>query len=202
MIHSIHINEWLQVLVLVCLPLVFLLSAVIILLRRGRGKVVVFPGFSVTISIVGRNEAYVTYQGNSTQLEFSTEIGRGKKMFSSRVALEVPKEVPDEDVREIVPQLALALAKLHYEYLVFRKREFQTIPDAERESAIAELRQMGCEIKEPVGHGQVQHAVVNDWRGFSAEQTQGRIARLQDLLGKAREVRQSIEVLASSDAGP
>jgi hypothetical protein len=199
MIDSIRTNEWLQILVFVCLPLVFLLIAVIILLSRGRRKTVAFSGFSVTISSVGREEAYIVYRSNERQLEFAAEIGRGKRFFISRISVRVPKEMPDEDVREVIPNLTLALAKLHYEYFVFRKGELQKISEAEQEAAIAELRQMGCEIKEIIGQGEVQRAVVANWPRFPGEQVKTMMPKVQDLMSKARGVRENIEVLARSD---
>ncbi len=199
MMDDIRTNEWLQMLVFVCLPLVFLLIAVIIFLSRGRRKTVSFPGFSVNISTLGREEAYVIYRSNDRQLEFAAQIGSGKRFFTPRISVRVPKEMPDGDVREVIPNLALALAKLHYEYFVFRKDEPQTIPEAEREAAIAELREMGCEIKEMIGQGPMQRAVVNNWPRFSEEQVKTAIPRVQDLTNQARGVRESIEVLARSD---
>ena len=179
--------------------LLAVLFVVIVLLYRRRRSSARFPDFSVTISKVGREEAYVTYCGNNRQIEFSAEIRRGRQLFTPRIFVQVPKDMPDEDVRNIIPNLASGLAKLRYEYLVFRKGEPQTIPEEERQAAIAELRRMGCEIKEPVDQGKVQRAVMNTWPHSPAELDKAMISKVQGLMSKARGVRESIEVLTRSD---
>jgi hypothetical protein len=193
-------DEALRVLIFVCVPLVILLAVAITLLSRGRKKKAAFPRFSVSISSVGRQEAYVIYRRADRELEFAAEIGRGKRFFTPRISVQIPRELPHEDVREILPNLAMALGRLHYEYVLFRKGERQTIPAEEREAAIAELRRMGCEVKEPIGPAGVQRATIDDWQSLSGKPDQMKLDEVRRLMRVAAGVRENIEILMSSEA--
>ena len=147
------------------------------------------------IRSVGREEAYIIYSAENKKLEFRAEIGRKRSIY-----IETPRELPNEELRNIVPSLAEGLAKLRYQYLIFRKREPQIISEDERNNAIAQLRHMGIEIEETVSHSQVQRAVVHNWPHSSTEQAKAMMSKVQDLMSKARGVREGIEILARSDS--
>ena len=99
----------------------------------------------------------------------------------------------------IVPNLALGLKKLRYQYLIYRPGALRKIPEEERD-AIAELRQMGVEMKKSQGDEKIQRAVVRNWRRISGDQSEDVVLRLLSLMSKARGIRESIEVLARSDS--
>jgi hypothetical protein len=191
-------DESTRVLVFVCGPLLLLLFAVIALLIRGSRNVAKFPTFSVTISKVGHQEAYVYYCLNGRKTEFQAEISRGKSFFVPRISVRVAEDVPEHEVFKIVSNLALGLSKLHYEYLIYRKREQLRVSEEERNAAIAELRQMGFKIKESGAPGQVVRAVSHDWRRKSSKEAKATLSQVQDLMAKATGLRESIEVLARS----
>ena len=50
------------------------------------------------------------------------------------------------------------------------------IPEEERDAAIAELRQMGVEMKKSQGDEKIQRAVVRNWRRISGDQQHGHVA--------------------------
>src|SRR5207247_8409543 len=96
--------------------------------------------------------------------------------------------------------LAVGLKKLRYQYLIYRPGALRKIPEEERDAAIAELRQMGVEMKKSQGDEKIQRAVVRNWRRISGDQSEDVVLRLLSLMSKARGIRESIEVLARSDS--
>lgn len=115
-----HWDESIWVLVLVCGPLLAFLIAVIALLARGRRDAIRFTDFSLTISRVGRNEAYVSYRAGDVKTEFPAAIGRGRSFFRPSISVVIPAEVSPGDIDRIVSHLAAALASLRYEYRIYR----------------------------------------------------------------------------------
>src|SRR6266496_2584651 len=87
-----------------------------------------------------------------------------------------------------------------YQYLIYRPGALRKIPEEERDAAIAELRQMGVEMKKSQGDEKIQRAVVRNWRRISGDQSEDVVLRLLSLMSKARGIRESIEVLARSDS--
>lgn len=200
MINRFPADETFQVLAFVCVPLLLLLGVFVAILVRGSRTTARFPAFSVAVSKVGRTEAYVTYRAENTVIEFCAEVGTGKKFFARRISIRIPEEMANEKLCNIVPNLTHGLAKLHYQYLIYRRTGSQTIPEEERDAAILELRQMGFELTGPAGNGRIQRAVSNDWRRASGAEAQAKLSKVQELMHKARGAREKIEVLASSDA--
>jgi len=109
-----------------------------------------------------------------------------------QICVRVPKEPPDEDVGNIVPNLALGLKKLRYQYLIYRPGALRKIPEEERDAAIAELRQMGVEMKKSQGDEKIQRAVVRNWRRISGDQSED-VPRLLGLMSKARRIREVLK---------
>jgi len=100
-----------------------LLIAVIALLARGRWRTAQFADFSLTILQVGRNEAYVQYRSNDKQTELPASIGRGRTFFRSAISIGIPTEVAPEDLPKIISDVVFGLAKLRYEYRIYRNSE-------------------------------------------------------------------------------
>ena len=75
MIDGIRTDESIQVLVFVCVPLLLVLVAIVVLLTRGPRYTAKFPTFSVTITKIGREEAYVMYRDRNKDVEFAAQIG-------------------------------------------------------------------------------------------------------------------------------
>jgi hypothetical protein len=81
---------------------------------------VAFPTFSLAIESVSREDAYLYYQVGDKKTEFYAAIGNGKTFFRTSVVTTIPKEITDEEATKIAGDLALGLAKLGYEYAVYR----------------------------------------------------------------------------------
>lgn len=138
------------------------------------------------------------YRGDQNVLEFTSEFRKGKKFFKPGIVVMVPVEMPNEDLRVIVSNIEQGLAKLHYDYLIFRKTGLQPIPGETCEAAVAELRRMGIDFKISID-GQVSRSVIrqinNSWDG----QASATISKVQALMRQAASPGNNIEVLACSD---
>jgi hypothetical protein len=186
-------DESIQVLVFVCLPLLGLLVFIVVsMVRSHRPSVANFPTFSVTINSVSWHQAYVLYREGDRLVEFDTYVSRNRMICTA------PKNLPQEELQHLLPNLTQGLGKLRRSYVICRRREPQVIPAEEQNAAIAELRQMGAELQAPVGQGQVQRAVIHDWHA-SGTAAQGKILKVQELMQTAPGVREKVEVVAQSD---
>jgi hypothetical protein len=199
-IAGLIVDESTQVLVFVCVPLTLLLVLLIILMRRYSHRSVRFPNYSVAISKVGQTAAYVVYRSDIGVMEFVSEVRKGKKFFKSVIYVMVPTELSEAISRKIVPNLALGLDKLHYDYFIFRKTASQPIPAAERDAAVAKLRRMGVEIQQPIASGEISRAVIKNMSNRRGGQASATISRVQALMMQAAAARDDIEVLACSDS--
>lgn len=95
MLNSPSANESIRILVFVCGPLLILLIAIIVLLIRGSRRTAMFSTFSVNISRVGHEDAYIVYREKDKRLEFYAGPGRRKL-----VCLQAPKELGVEEIRK------------------------------------------------------------------------------------------------------
>jgi len=151
MLGWINLSDELVQILLLCVPLSGLLVFLIVLLIRGRiPSVATSATFSVTINSVGWQEAYVVYREGQNRVGFAAQIDR-----KGGICAETPKELSDEELRNILPNLVQGLGELRNQYLVYRKRKPQPIPADEHDAAIAQLRRMGVELHEPTGKGRV-----------------------------------------------
>jgi len=119
----------------------------------------------------------------------------------NRLELLVPKETPEEVICQVVPRLALGLAKLRYDYTVYRFGEPQPVPDEERTAAVKTFREMGIEISEMFENGiKIKKAPTPYWRRIVGSHKQATGAEWLRLLSVARGTRVHAEVLAESDS--
>jgi hypothetical protein len=121
MLNQIRSDESLQVLVFVVLPLLLLLiGAIFLWVRNTPPSAAKFPTFSVSLSRVGREDAYIVYRDNDRRLEFHVGPGERKQVL----CLAVPTELSDQIINELVPNLARGLAKLGFQkYKILKKGE-------------------------------------------------------------------------------
>ena len=118
-----HLGESIWVLLLVCIPLLALLIVLIILRGRGSRRTARFADFSLTISTIGREEAYVKYVSSKKQTEFPASIGRGRSFFRPLIVVTMPAELTQEDFDKVASDVALGLGFLRYEYRIYRNNE-------------------------------------------------------------------------------
>src|SRR5689334_14230143 len=123
MISHFHLDESVWVLLLVCIPLLALLIVLIVLRARCSRRTARFADFSVTISTVSREEAYVKYVSSRKQTEFPPSIGRGRSFFRPLIVVTMPAELTQEDFGKVVSDVALGLGFLRYEYRIYRNNE-------------------------------------------------------------------------------
>ena len=103
-------DESIQVLLFVVAPLLCLLIVGIIVWIRSRPPATAqFPTFSVSISRVSREDAYIVYKDREWQVDFYAGPCDRTKAF-----LLVPSELSDEDFRKLVPNLDMGLRKLGF----------------------------------------------------------------------------------------
>jgi hypothetical protein len=199
LIERIRTDESLQVLFLIVLPLVLMLLGIAIRLAlKPPSTLAIFPTFSVKIELLGRDsfgqkEGFIIFRDETREVAFVAEIPRNGPVY-----VKTPERLSEGDLLRLVPKVAQGLEKLRYKYVIYRKREPQPINDDEREAAIAELREMGFAIENPLGQGQVQKAVTQGWQRASGKEAMARLSRVQSLMNKARGFRENIEVLARS----
>jgi hypothetical protein len=131
MVNQIRSDESLQVLVFVVLPLFLLLISVIFLwVRYEPPSTAKFPTFSVSLSRVGREDAYIVYRDSERRLEFYVGAGQRKQLLW----LAVPDELSDEVFNELVPNLARGMAKLGFQkYKILRKGQTEAIASSPQE---------------------------------------------------------------------
>lgn len=125
MISQIRSDESLQVLVFVVLPLLLLLAAaVFIRIRYTQPSAAKFSTFSVSLSVVGREDAYIVYRDRDRRLELYAGSGERKRVL----CLAMPKELADRDIQVVAQNLALALVKLGFQkYKITKQGETEII---------------------------------------------------------------------------
>jgi hypothetical protein len=110
MLNRIHTDESVQVLVFVVLPLLCLFVVGIILWFRSRPATTArFPTFSVSISRVSHEDAYIVYKDQEWQVDFYAGPCDRKK-----ACLLAPRELSEENLRKLVPNLDVGLRKLGF----------------------------------------------------------------------------------------
>lgn len=119
MTSNFHLDESIWILLLVCVPLLTLLIVLIVLLAKSSRHTARFSDFSVTISTISREEAYVKYVSGTKQAEFRASIGRGRSFFRPLIVVTVPAELTQEDLGKVASDVALALSLLRYDYRIY-----------------------------------------------------------------------------------
>ncbi len=113
-------SESIQVLIFVVGPLLLLLAVIIFALVRSNKRLTAkFPDFSVNFSRVGREDAYIVYRDRNKHLEFYVfYVGPDK---GKDIHLQAPKNMRDEDIRDITPRLAQGLTRLGFDHYSIRR---------------------------------------------------------------------------------
>ncbi|MFY9732796.1 MAG: hypothetical protein WB723_00715 [Candidatus Acidiferrales bacterium] len=125
-------NESIRVLIFVVGPLLLLVAVMIFALVRSSKRLTAkFPGFSVNFSRVGREDAYIVYRDKNRHFEFYVfHVGPAK---GKDVHLQAPKNVRDEDIRDIASRLAEGLTRLGFsQYSIRREGEARVIASSDQ----------------------------------------------------------------------
>jgi hypothetical protein len=118
MLNRIHTDESIQVLVFVVLPLLCLFIVGIILWIRSQPSTTAsFPTFSVRVVRVSHEDAYVVYKDRECQVDFYAG-----PCDRSKACLFAPRELSEEELGKLVPNLDVGLKKLGFkEYEIARE---------------------------------------------------------------------------------
>lgn len=196
----INSDESLQVLLYVCLPLLSLLvGAVVLRALRRPSSVARFPSFTLAINQVGPEDVFVTYSVGGIQMAFGATLGRGPRSGHRQISVQIPREIDNERVKRVVRDLALGLAKLRYDYLIFRKREPRQVTEEERDAAMGQLRQIGFDTEALIGQeSQIVRLVAPKGLVIPARELAMSLPQIQSLISKARGEEERIEVLETN----
>lgn len=119
-------NEYILILLLVCLPMTLLLAAFLVFRAKKRaGWYARFPDYSLEIRSFGHGggRTVVVYSRNDwPMLEFPAHLERGSKFLKSHINVEIPASVRDEDIADCSRNLVAAFQKLRYEYVIYRAK--------------------------------------------------------------------------------
>ena len=151
--------------------------------------------FSVRIEPMGREAVDVihTRQGASLNLD-GQRIGRKWE----GIAVYIPREVDAERASQIAHDLEAAFQAMDYGYEIARLSEIETVPETERQAAIAELRQMGFELEVSADRKQISQKWIAGTPKPSREAIRKAIPRQMALLQAVHGTRQHLEILAKS----
>ena len=135
MVSQQEAHESAQILLFVCLPLLLLLIAFIAISVRASRTLARFPVFSVRIWNMGEGRACLHYREEKRLVEFCVAPSLRRGSFSAwlkntkgEIVLIAPKNLTDEDVQGIIPNLCLGLARLGFqEYKVRREGDNQIV---------------------------------------------------------------------------
>ena len=104
MVNQIRSDESLQVLLFVVLPLFLLLiTGIFLRIKYTQPSTAKFPTFSVSLSRLSHEDASIIYKDNDRRLEFWVGPGERKQVLW----LAMPKELPDQAIHEIVPNVSV-----------------------------------------------------------------------------------------------
>ena len=97
----------------------------------------------------------------------------------------------------IVSHLETAFVELGFGYVIDRRVGVDTIPDSERQAALAELREMGCEI-EVLPDGRIRENLKTGALRQDIETIRQQMPRRFSLIKSLSGTRDRIEILAKS----
>jgi hypothetical protein len=193
-------DESLRILIFVSIPLFFLLIAAIALRYRFTPRAAIrLSNFSVDVTSLGQRAASVTYRDDSCKLYFDAEICRGKRFIDSRIYLRIPNDMAEGDVRKVVPNVALALGKLRYEYVIYRSLGIQEITARERGTAMEELSKNGIKLNTLDDQLRITKTPLPYWRRVLGGGHRRTTAQMLGRIAQARGVREKVEVLSKSE---
>src|SRR5215475_11565713 len=98
--------------------------------------------FSVEIKRKVRELIEVIYVENGKMLFFRGELAGSKW---EQLILRIPDELSISDQSNVVANLGAAFEKLGREFVIYQMGPLEPIPEAERQSAISQLRELGFE---------------------------------------------------------
>jgi hypothetical protein len=189
-------DEALKILLFVCLPLLILLIAWIVRAVHRGNPTATFPDFSIAISPVGPDTAYLQYRQGDKFVDFPAEFVKGKK-FASRISVRITEKMPDAELRKLVRNMAKGLRKLRYDYVVYRT-ERHAVLEEEQQAAIEDLRRMGFDRDN--ANPKVFRLARPNFPTGSPDTVNQFMAKVPALMAKANGFKEEAEILADSES--
>jgi hypothetical protein len=151
--------------------------------------------FSVRIVNGFRELVTVVHTRNGIRRELGGE--RIGKRWQG-IGIHVDPDVGRQELPEIVHDLETAFAAMHYGYVISRTAAVDTVPESERQAAIAEFGEMGFDVEVSAERKRVSLVPKPDRVLPDKKQAQRIASRTPSLLQAVRGRRHRIEVLAIS----
>lgn len=151
--------------------------------------------FSMRIQPLRREALSIVYTRQGTNLNLD-----GQRIGSKWEGIElyIPPEVEPERASQIAHDLEAAFQAMDYRYVIARLSEIETVPEAERQAAIAELRQMGYELEISADRKQIRQKWIAGTPKLGLEALGKTTPRYMSLLQAVHGTRKRFEILAKS----
>lgn len=117
-----------------------------------------------------------------------------------QINLHDPSELSEADYRRVLSNVVEALGNLGQECLVFKPGVAESIPQAEQEAALAELRQMGIEPKVSSAGSRIELQNIPGRRPAAGVEVKAQAVEIMRLVRTTRGERSQIAILARSKA--
>lgn len=150
--------------------------------------------FSVRIAPIFRELVSVIHIRQGKELKLSGER-IGEKWEG--IDVQLPTNLEDVQVAQTVRDLETAFIALRYGYVIARKTGVDTVPEPERQAALAELREMGYEI-EILSDGKIRQTRRAGAPCQDVETLRKQAPRVASLVQCLHGTRQRFETLAKS----
>ncbi len=152
--------------------------------------------FSVRIKPGSRELVTVIHTREGTVLSLGGER-IGKKWQG--ISVHIPQEVEAARASQIGRDLETAFRALRYGYEIAYLKRVETVPETEREAAIAELRAMGYQIEVSADRRKLSLKKLPDAMHINIEIARKQAPRMKSLLESVHGTRPQFEILAKSE---
>ena len=146
------------------------------------------------IESIFRELVWVIYKRQGTTHNLSGERigrkGRGIQVF-------ILSELDAAQISQIALDLKTAFEAMEYGYMIVRKTTVEIVPEPERQAAIAELREVGWEIK-ILPDGKIRQTTRPGAPRLDIAEHRTRTPHIVTLVQTAHGRRQLVEILAKS----
>ena len=160
-----------------------------------RGREYRGSDFRVRIDPIVREAVSVIYTYQGLKLNLGGER-IGKKWEG--ISVQIPQYIDGEKLARIVTHLETAFQSLGHGYVIARLGEVEVVDEAERQAAIAELREMGYEVEVSADRKQIRQTAIAGSPRRDKETLQKLAPRMAHLLQAIHGKRQTFQVLAKS----
>jgi hypothetical protein len=137
---------------------------------------------------------------------FYTRGGTAHKLGGERIgkkwegiSIHIPHAVEAAWASQIARDLEIAFRAMRYGYEIVRVAAVDSVPETERQAALAELREMGYEIEVSADRSQIREARLPGAPHLNIEAARKQAPRMMQLLQAVHGTRPRFEILAKSN---